>query len=62
VRGVSEPNARQLVSRARLHLTGERRREVTAAERERFLSAFVDAAQTGELTGLERLLTRAAFR
>jgi len=57
VLGVSEPNARQLVTRARLHLAGEPRRQVSAAERERFLSAFVDAAQTGALTSLERLLT-----
>jgi RNA polymerase sigma-70 factor (ECF subfamily) len=62
VLGVSEPNARQLVTRARLHLAGEPRRQVTAAQRKRFLSAFVDAAQTGELTRLEQLLTRAAFR
>ena len=60
VLGVSEPNARQLVTRARLHLAGEPRRQATAAERERFLRAFVDAAQTGELTRLEHLLTRAA--
>lgn len=62
VLGVSEPNARQLVTRARLHLAGEPRRTVTPAERERFLRAFVDAAQTGELMRLERLLIRAAFR
>lgn len=62
VLGVSEPNARQLVTRARLHLAGEPRRQVAAAERERFLSAFVHAAQTGELARLEQLLTRAAFR
>ena len=62
VLGMSEPNARQLVTRARLHLAGERRRQVTAGERERFVGAFVDAAQTGELTRLEQLLTRAAFR
>jgi RNA polymerase sigma-70 factor (ECF subfamily) len=58
VLGVSEPNARQLVTRARLHLAGEPRREATAAERERFLGAFVEAARTGELTRLEQLLTR----
>jgi RNA polymerase sigma-70 factor (ECF subfamily) len=32
VLGVSEANARQLVTRARLHLSGERRRPVSAAE------------------------------
>jgi RNA polymerase sigma factor (sigma-70 family) len=57
VLGVSEPNARQLVTRARLHLAGEPRRQVSAAERKRFLSAFVAAAQTGALTRLEQMLT-----
>jgi RNA polymerase sigma-70 factor, ECF subfamily len=52
----SEANARQLVARARLHLAGESRRRVSALERQRFLDAFVDAAQTGDLTTLERLL------
>jgi RNA polymerase sigma-70 factor (ECF subfamily) len=54
---VSEENARQLVTRARLHLGGERRRRVGAAEHQRFLNAFVEAAQTGDLTTLEQLLT-----
>jgi RNA polymerase sigma factor (sigma-70 family) len=56
VLAVSEANARQLTARARLHLGGERRRQVGAAEHRRFLDAFVDAAQTGDLTTLERLL------
>jgi RNA polymerase sigma-70 factor (ECF subfamily) len=55
---VTEQNARQLVTRARLHLGGERRRRVGAAEHQRFLHAFVDAAQTGDLTTLEQLLAR----
>lgn len=54
---VSEANARQLVTRARLHLGRDRRREVGAAERQRFLDAFVGAAETGDLTRLEQLLT-----
>ena len=58
VLAVSEANARQLVTRARLHLGGERRRRVGAAEHQRFLHAFVDAAQTGDLTTLEQLLAR----
>ena len=53
---VSEANARQLVTRARLHLAGERRMQVTTAEQQRFLDAFLDAAQTGDLTALERQL------
>lgn len=52
---VSEAAARQLVSRARKHLAGERRREVSHDEQRRLLTAFVSAAQTGELEELERL-------
>ena len=52
---VSEAAARQLVSRARKHLAGERRREVSEDEQHRLLTAFVSAAQTGELEELERL-------
>ncbi|WP_430645048.1 RNA polymerase sigma-70 factor [Agromyces sp. GXS1127] len=52
---VSEVAARQLVSRARKHLAGERRRDVTPAEQRRLLTAFVSAARTGDLDGLERL-------
>jgi RNA polymerase sigma-70 factor, ECF subfamily len=57
VLATSEANARQLVTRARLHLSGERRREVSAAEHRRFLDVFVDAAQTGDLATLEQVLT-----
>ena len=56
VLAMSEANARQLVTRARLHLAGERRRQASAAEQQRFIDAFVDAAQTGDLTTLEQLL------
>jgi RNA polymerase sigma factor (sigma-70 family) len=56
VLAMSEANARQLVTRARLHLGGERRRPVSGVEQQRLLSAFVDAAQTGDLTTLEQLL------
>jgi RNA polymerase sigma-70 factor, ECF subfamily len=52
----SEPNARQLVTRARLHLASEPSRQVSAAEQQRFVDAFVDAAHTGDLTTLEQLL------
>lgn len=52
---VSEAAARQLVSRARKHLAGERRRDVPPHEQRRLLAAFVDAARTGDLTALERL-------
>jgi RNA polymerase sigma-70 factor, ECF subfamily len=56
VLATSEANARQLVTRARLHLASEARRQVSALEQQRFTDAFVDAAQTGDLTTLEPLL------
>jgi RNA polymerase sigma-70 factor, ECF subfamily len=55
--GLSEANARQLVTRARVRLRGGRRRRVGAAEHRRLLNTFVAAAQAGELAPLERLLT-----
>jgi RNA polymerase sigma-70 factor (ECF subfamily) len=54
--GLSEANARQLVTRARRRLSGEHRRPVGATEHQRLLDAFVAAAQTGDLTSLEQLL------
>jgi RNA polymerase sigma-70 factor, ECF subfamily len=57
VLGLSEANARQLVTRARVRLRGERRRRVGAPEHRRLLDAFVAAAQTGAVAALERLLT-----
>jgi RNA polymerase sigma-70 factor (ECF subfamily) len=54
---VSEAAARQLVSRARKHLTGERRREVPQSEQRRLLTAFLAAAKTGDLIQLEQLLS-----
>jgi len=56
VLATSEANARQLVTRARIRLASGRRRQVSAAEQQRFIDAFVDAAQTGDLTTLEQLL------
>jgi len=57
VLATTEANARQLVTRARLRLASERRTRVSAAEQQRFIDAFVDAAQTGDLTTLEQHLT-----
>jgi RNA polymerase sigma-70 factor (ECF subfamily) len=51
----SEAAARQLVSRARKDLAGERRREVSPEEQRRLLTAFVSAARTGDLDQLEQL-------
>ena len=56
VLAVSEANARQLVTRARLRLAGGRSRQVGPIDQQRFIDAFVDAAQTGDLTTLEQLL------
>ena len=52
---VEEANARQLVSRARQHVTDGRRARVDKTEQRRLLHAFVAAAQSGELAELERL-------
>jgi RNA polymerase sigma-70 factor (ECF subfamily) len=56
VTAVSEANARQLVTRARGHLSVEGRRTVSAKERQQLLDAFVAAAETGDLCTLERTL------
>jgi RNA polymerase sigma-70 factor, ECF subfamily len=56
VLGLSEANARQLVTRARGRLGSERRRQADAGEHRRLLDAFVAATQTGDLAPLERLL------
>ncbi|MFJ4844671.1 MULTISPECIES: RNA polymerase sigma-70 factor [unclassified Streptomyces] len=51
----TQANARQLVSRARKHLATEKRARVATAEHRRFLTAFVAAAQSGNITALEKL-------
>ncbi|GLZ35210.1 RNA polymerase sigma24 factor [Lentzea sp. NBRC 105346] len=53
----SEVASRQLVSRARKRLAGERRAPVDAAEQRRLLTAFVAAAQAGDLAALEELFS-----
>jgi RNA polymerase sigma-70 factor, ECF subfamily len=52
---LNEAGVRQLVSRARKHLTEERRAAVSSSDQRRLLEAFVAAAQTGEITTLEAL-------
>jgi RNA polymerase sigma-70 factor (ECF subfamily) len=54
--GVEEANARQLFTRAREHMSGQRRTFVNPAEHRRLLNAFVAAARKGDLDGLESLL------
>ncbi|HET7800428.1 MAG TPA: RNA polymerase sigma-70 factor [Humibacillus xanthopallidus] len=53
--GLKEPAVRQLVSRARRRVTGERRAPASTDEQRRLLSAFVGAARTGDLAVLEEL-------
>jgi RNA polymerase sigma factor (sigma-70 family) len=52
----TEPAVRQLVSRARKHMTRERRTPVAPAAQRELLTTFLDAARTGEMAALERLL------
>jgi RNA polymerase sigma-70 factor (ECF subfamily) len=52
---LSEPAVRQLVSRARKHVVGERRAPVGDAEQRRLLTAFVAAARAGDFAALEGL-------
>jgi RNA polymerase sigma factor (sigma-70 family) len=52
---VEEANARQVVTRAREHVSGRRRAAVSPAKQRRLLNAFVAAARTGELARLESL-------
>lgn len=51
----SEGNARQLVTRARKHISDGRRKSVSSTEQRRLLSAFVVASQKGDLSALEKL-------
>jgi RNA polymerase sigma factor (sigma-70 family) len=51
----SEANARQLVTRARKHISDGRRNRVSSSEQKRFLNAFVVASQKGDLPALEKL-------
>ncbi len=51
----NEVSCRQLVTRARKHIAEGRRSPVCASEQRRLLSAFMRAAQQGDLAGLEGL-------
>ena len=57
----TEANARQLASRARAHLAEERKAVVNAEEHRRLLLAFIEAANSGDIEGLERLLAADAI-
>lgn len=51
----TEPAVRQLVSRARKHVTGERRTPVSAAAQRELLATFVAAARSGDMSSLEKM-------
>jgi RNA polymerase sigma-70 factor (TIGR02957 family) len=52
---IEEANARQLVTRARKHVSEGRRASADSAEQRRLLAAFVDAARKGDMAALEGL-------
>ena len=54
---LKETSVRQLVKRARTHVSGRRRSATRSAEQWRLFNAFLTASRTGDLTTLERLLT-----
>jgi RNA polymerase sigma-70 factor (ECF subfamily) len=51
----TEPAVRQLLSRARKHMAGERRTSVSPAKQRELLGAFLTAARSGDLAELEGL-------
>jgi RNA polymerase sigma factor (sigma-70 family) len=59
---LSDANARQLVTRARIHLASSRRRRVAASDQRRLVEAFVTAARSGDVARLERVLVVAVAR
>ncbi|MEJ3749442.1 RNA polymerase sigma-70 factor [Actinomycetes bacterium KLBMP 9797] len=54
---LTEPAVRQLVSRARKHVAGERRTPATAAAQRELLTSFLTACRSGDMTALERLFS-----
>jgi len=50
-----EANVRQLVCRARKHIADGKRASVSLAKQQRFLEAFIAAAQKGDMPALEDL-------
>jgi RNA polymerase sigma-70 factor (ECF subfamily) len=53
---LEEANARQVVTRARQHVTNGRRMSAKSTEQRRLLDAFIAAAQDGDVAGLEGTL------
>src|ERR1700761_4953019 len=52
---IEEANARQLVTRARKHVSEGRRVSADSSEQRRLLAAFLDAARKGDMAALEGL-------
>jgi RNA polymerase sigma-70 factor (ECF subfamily) len=52
---LEEANARQVVTRARLHVASDRRLPANSTEQRRLLGAFIGAARHGDVAGLEGL-------
>ena len=59
VLALSEENARQVVTRARVRIEGPRRRSVDPDERRRFAETFAVASETGDLAALEEFFVAA---
>ncbi|WP_250005196.1 RNA polymerase sigma-70 factor [Actinoplanes sp. M2I2] len=53
--GSTEPAVRQLVSRGRKHVAGERKAPVSTAAQRELLTTFITAARSGDLAALEKL-------
>jgi RNA polymerase sigma-70 factor (ECF subfamily) len=53
---LGEANARQLVTRARQHVVGDRARPSDSAEQRHLLAALVAATRQGDIAALECLL------
>ena len=58
---MAEENTRQLVFRARKHIAAGRRTPVSSEEQRHFLEAFIDAAQGGDMAGLEKSFRRGSL-
>jgi RNA polymerase sigma-70 factor (ECF subfamily) len=54
--GLAEANARQVMARARQHVADGRTNPADSGEHERLLSAFLAAATTGDVHGLQSIL------
>jgi RNA polymerase sigma-70 factor (TIGR02957 family) len=52
---LSEPAVRQLVSRARKHMTGDRRAPASTEAQRELLGSFIIAARSGDMSTLEKL-------